>query len=178
MVIMRLHLPNQFGDFINRKTLLDAEKTGEIATGTELGPFGTFTLRAVAPWYDNGTLLGYVELGVSLEEMVGIFSRMFSVEPYLVISKELIIKERWEAIMQRFNKDAEWNQLDTAVIIAGPPRPMPPDLIDIFASQPLMNNFANQEITSEGHTYITGEIPLLDAAKQNVGKLIMLFDIT
>ncbi len=91
--LMRVHLPNQFGDLIDRTTLKNAESSGQTFTGAEMGPFGTFTLRAVSPWYDEGKLLGYVELGVSLDDMVNIFTQMFAVEPYLIVAKKYMVKD-------------------------------------------------------------------------------------
>jgi diguanylate cyclase (GGDEF)-like protein len=175
---MRVHLPNQFGDIINRTTLKNAESSGQTFTGAEMGPFGTFTLRAVSPWYEDGKLLGYVELGVSLDDMVNIFTQMFSVEPYLIVAKKFMVKERYEAIMHRFGVETNWDQLPNAVVIAGPDEPMPEDLIKIIKTRSLISDLSNLEISRKNSTYITGEINLRDAAHQNVGKLLLLVNTT
>ena len=40
-----------------------------IASGIELGPLGTMTLRVVIPWRVDGVLIGYIELGKDLDEI-------------------------------------------------------------------------------------------------------------
>ncbi|MCI5127889.1 MAG: hypothetical protein D3907_05175, partial [Candidatus Electrothrix sp. AUS3] len=60
---LRVHQPHRYGDTIDRITIYQAEKSGKIVSGLEIGPLGTLTLRAVMPWYAEGQLIGYVELG-------------------------------------------------------------------------------------------------------------------
>ncbi|MDI6451879.1 hypothetical protein QJ522_22665, partial [Sedimentisphaerales bacterium M17dextr] len=45
LCLLRVHKPEKHGDTINRFTVLEAERTGRTASGIELGPLGTFTLR-------------------------------------------------------------------------------------------------------------------------------------
>lgn len=61
--LLRVHQPDRYGDRIDRFTTLQAEGTGGIAYGLELGPLGTLTLRVVAPMIVNGKRIGFVELG-------------------------------------------------------------------------------------------------------------------
>ena len=61
--LLRVHKPEKHGDLIDRFTAREAERTGKMASGIELGPLGTFTLRVVRPVFDGGTLIGYIELG-------------------------------------------------------------------------------------------------------------------
>ena len=51
---LRVHELDRYGDSIDRHTILQAEETGEITSGVELGPLGTLTLRVVLPWRDGG----------------------------------------------------------------------------------------------------------------------------
>ena len=71
---LRVHQPARCGDLLNRTTLLMASRTGEDVWGTELGsPNGTFTLRYVKPWKQNGKIIGYPSqeaLGRNLHEIL------------------------------------------------------------------------------------------------------------
>lgn len=49
--LLRVHQPERHGDVIDRFTTREAERTGKLAQGVELGPLGTLTLRVVDPWY-------------------------------------------------------------------------------------------------------------------------------
>ena len=86
--ILRVHKPDHYGDTINRFTTLEAERSGKIAWGIELGQFGTFTLRVVTPWYDSEGLIGYVELGEEIDHLVHKTRDILDVELYIVIFKE------------------------------------------------------------------------------------------
>ena len=70
--LLRVHAPLRYGDTIDRITTLQAEHSGTVAYGVELGPLGTFTLRLVSPWYDPKTnkLIGYVELGMEIDQII------------------------------------------------------------------------------------------------------------
>lgn len=47
--LLRLQIPDKYGDRIDRVTLLEAERRGQKAYGLELGSLGMFTLRSVLP---------------------------------------------------------------------------------------------------------------------------------
>jgi hypothetical protein len=68
---LRVHKPSRRGDLIERFTLREAASRGEPVHGIELGPLGTFTLRAVRPWQIDGELAGYIELGIDMEHLIG-----------------------------------------------------------------------------------------------------------
>jgi hypothetical protein len=68
--LLRVHQPERRGDIINRFTAQVAERTGKTASGIELGPLGTFTLRVVQPVFGGGRLVGYVELGKEIEDVL------------------------------------------------------------------------------------------------------------
>lgn len=68
--LLRIHNPEKRGDKINRFTALEAERTKRTASGIELGSLGTFTLRVVLPIFEEGELVGYVELGKEIEDVL------------------------------------------------------------------------------------------------------------
>lgn len=68
--LLRVHRPGKRGDMIDRFTALEAERTGTTAAGIELGRLGTFTLRVVRPVFVKEELIGYVELGKEIEDIL------------------------------------------------------------------------------------------------------------
>ncbi len=58
---LRVHKPEQYGDTIERITLKGAMESKAEFAGLEMGR-NFFSLRAVTPVYDEGELVGYVEL--------------------------------------------------------------------------------------------------------------------
>jgi hypothetical protein len=77
---LRVHNPQSFGDRIDRFTLLTASRNLKPSWGIELGKFGTFTLRAVHPWFANGKLIGFIELGEEIEHITPQLKKGFDVD--------------------------------------------------------------------------------------------------
>lgn len=107
---LRVHQPDRYGDSIARETLQISAKEKKISIGTELGPLGTYTLRAVAPVYLKDKLLGYAELGEEVDDIVFQIKKLFNVEALLVIDKKLIDKKKWQQLLKR-NKGAKYESL-------------------------------------------------------------------
>ncbi|MDH3394398.1 MAG: hypothetical protein OEL66_10350, partial [Desulfobulbaceae bacterium] len=67
---LRAHRPDFYGDTITRLTLESAISKNITASGLELGPLGTLTLRVVRPWRINGRLAGYLEIGRDIKQIL------------------------------------------------------------------------------------------------------------
>ncbi len=93
--ILRVHHPKRHGDKIDRFTAIQAEKTGKLSWGIELGPLGTFTLRVVQPWYDGDRLIGYLELGEEIEHITERMKESLGLEFVVVIDKQFLSREKW-----------------------------------------------------------------------------------
>ena len=66
-----------------------AEKTGEDAWGVELGPMGSLTLRYVRPWKQNGNVIGYLELGIEVDNLGSQLAKDMNLDVLTVIRKDL-----------------------------------------------------------------------------------------
>lgn len=67
---LRAHRPDFHGDIITRLTLESSISKNITASGLELGPLGTLTLRVVRPWRINGHLAGYIEIGRDIKQIL------------------------------------------------------------------------------------------------------------
>ena len=107
---LRVHQPQRHSDRITRITLEQAAATDRIVSGIELGPLGTLTLRAVAPWHDSsGELLGYIELGRELASLLPFFTGLKSIHGYqLVVAKAYVEQQGWEQGMAMLGRWADW----------------------------------------------------------------------
>ena len=105
---LRVHQPDRRGDLIDRSTLLAAVRTGEDTWGAELGPMGTFTLRYVRPWRQEGRLVGYLELGMEIEGLVEELAQSMKLDLVSLIRKEYSTKVKFEAGRQAFGFVSEW----------------------------------------------------------------------
>ncbi len=93
---LRAHQPERYGDRIDRFTLAAAEKTDEDAWGLELGPLGTFTLRYVRPWKQDGKTIGYLELGMEIEHLIRELAENMDVDILTAIRKQYTTRDKFE----------------------------------------------------------------------------------
>ncbi|GAB6052062.1 hypothetical protein JCM17960_08820 [Magnetospira thiophila] len=84
-VFLRMHKPDQWGDLIDRHSLVEAARTDQPFHGIEFGPIGGFMLRAVHPVQWGGQRLGFLELGVPGEVLVKELAETLGAEILLAV---------------------------------------------------------------------------------------------
>jgi PAS domain S-box-containing protein len=103
---LRVHQPEQWGDAIDRFTALQAEETQQTGKGVELGPLGTFTLRVVLPWYDDGELIGYLELGEEIDHTIAHMQQYLGMDLAMAVKKDALDQVLFESAGDAF--DTPW----------------------------------------------------------------------
>ena len=173
---LRVHQPNRFGDTIDRVTLNQAADTGEIASGLELGPLGTLTLRLVMPWYVDEQLIGYLELGRELSTMLPVLENLSLVDGYLLtINKQYLDRDGWEQGMAMLKRPHDWSAFSDKVVMLDQLNCKYDPAIDaMYNHEGLLELlFYNKE-----HYYMTVTLPLPDASGREVGELLAVRDET
>lgn len=177
--LLRVHQPERFGDVIDRFTLLAAEKNGVLSSGIELGPLGTFTLRSVLPVLENGQLLGYIELGQEVDDLIQHTHNMFGIELYMLVNKHYLDRSKWESGMKMLGRAANWDQLTDAVLVSQSLPDVPVDLLGkVTVAQPVSSIQLVQNVQLNGHQYWAAIIPMQDAGGRQIATLVMLHDMT
>ncbi len=176
--ILRAHEPERYGDTIDRITTLEAERTGKLFYGIELGPLGTFTLRVVVPWYDGQTLLGYLELGKEILPLVAKLHDILGVEIFALVDKKYLNQKDWEAGMKMLGRNFEWNQFPSMVISYKTMDVLPTKLSLMFSEEYRQPPEKSEEIISNGRHYRYLLFPLKDARRLSVGTMAIMQDIT
>jgi diguanylate cyclase (GGDEF)-like protein len=176
--VLRVHRPDRYGDTIDRFTALEAERSGRLNWGLEFGPLGTFTLRAVMPWWDSGQLLGYIELGEEIEQGSQELASMFNMDLFVVVSKEYLVREEWEAGMQMLGRSHDWDMLSDWAIsyqtLANPP----PMLLRSLVYPAKGDGAKIIQASLNGDEYRGAFIPLVDAGQRKVGHMLVLRNMT
>ena len=178
VTLLRLHQPTRFGDRIERFTAREAERTGRIAIGPELGPLGTITLRAVMPLHEGVRIIGYVELGIEALDIVNEISREFSNDIYVLLHKERLSRQEWEQGMRMLERKPEWDRYPDFIVASQTASDVPPELSRIFAQGERAHELAEIELKQNGQTYRLGFIPLLDVSGRDVGDFAVLRNTT
>ena len=177
---LRMHQPSRFGDAVERNTLLEAQKTGLASYGMELGPLGTFTLRYVQPWYIDGKLVGYVELGKEVDSVYHGVTELLGGNSVILLSKENLHEKDWQKGMDFLQRTRHWNQYSDYVVIAQ----YPPGESLVFVDQLLEKQDKDASLPQEsyseigGDTFQVGALELKDMRGRSVGYFIFERNVT
>lgn len=178
--ILRVHEPQRYGDVIDRVTTKIAERTGKTASGVELGPIGTFTLRVVQPWFDERTqrLLGYVELGMETPEVVERIGKSLSAHSFVLIRKELLDRAGWEEGMRVFGRTPDWNRFPGYVVSSQSLEQIPPELAERFMRGEMETTANEPVIEIDPRFYRPLFVPIQDVGGRAVATAVLLVDVS
>ncbi len=179
---LREHNKGRHGDTIKRFTLDRAISTGKKTSGIELGPLGTFTLRVVHPWYINGELTGYIELGVEVTHITPRLRELFNVELCILVKKKFLDQKKWEEGRHMLHQEQDWGRYDDFVIVESSlaEKKIGVDAYrqHVEAHKKGLYRPSAHDIETVGKIYRAGFSPLIDAGERDVGELIVLSDVT
>jgi len=175
--LLRVHKPEKRGDRIERFTALEAEHTGRTASGIELGPLGTFTLRVVQPVFDGVKLLGYVELGKEIEGILQSLHDGSAVQLAATIHKVHLSRQKWEEGMRMLGREADWDRLQNSVVIYASQGRLPDAFAQLVGDSHYQGT-PGREIADGSRYWRMVASPLADASGREVGDLLVMIDIT
>ncbi len=180
--LFRAHRRDDQGDVIKRHTLLEAERTKEISTGVELGRFGILTLRVVYPIFRDSKLIGYLEVGNEIEEIIQtIRERSHHGEISLLICKEHLDREEWEQGMRQLGREPNWDLLPKCVVTFPLAGNLSEALARLAEKNPDISRFENRdhfEVKTDSKTWRLSGIPLQDADNTCIGNILVINDVT
>ncbi|MBF0461230.1 MAG: EAL domain-containing protein [Magnetococcales bacterium] len=171
---LRVHQPDIYGDQIDRPTLLRAQQSGAFAFGAELGRVGTLTLRAVLPWREGSTVIGYLELGKEIEHFVAGLQAPFNQTFYTFLQREYLDASQWLDASRRFGVGLDWESFADLVFIGQKDVHYPDGLQEYIASR-LWNHDEPQSTISDAlgaadnHFFA---LPIRDSRERIVGRVI------
>jgi PAS domain S-box-containing protein len=176
---LRAHEPERHGDLIDRHTLLMAEKTGEDAWGAELGPLGAFTLRYVRPLKQDGAVIGYLELGIEIDNIGAKLAKEMELDVLTVIGKEYTTREKFESGRRVFGFSGQWEAYPDFVVAHQTLPLLPRELSHWLEHQYRRTAEPDMANIRMGKKQFTcNVIHLFDAASRNVVDLILLHDVS
>lgn len=174
--LYRLHTPAEYGDRIDRATMLQAHSRKEAVHGLELGPLGTLTLRLVIPWRAQGQDLGYVELGEEIKHLIDEVRDNLGVDLLVLVDKRYLPARQWQRGQDLMQRQGEWDRFSSHVVLAQTENALPAAFDDLVLHRLLAGD--NVKIADGGRSLHMALIPLADAAGHPIGKLAMLRDVT
>jgi diguanylate cyclase (GGDEF)-like protein/PAS domain S-box-containing protein len=174
--LLRVHNPPRNGDRIDRYTTMEAERRGELSYGLELGVLGTFTLRVVQPWFHQGKLIGYVELGEEIDHIVDSLRQTLDLGLFVFINKKHLDREEWQNGMRMLGRESEWSHYPGHILVSAPIQraAIPSELESQLkrSEQIALNHTFDVSIPQE--RYKATFIPLRDVRHERVGMLLLM----
>lgn len=177
---LRVYEPEEYGDRIDRFTLMKAQKLGQVYSGIELGHYESFTLRVVYPWRINNQLVGYIEMGEEIDDIVEKIHGLLNVELYVSIYKEFIDQQDKKEKEKSAGYKERWHYLSSSVIISKTLDGIPESFNDFLAEgkHKYMEMATDLELSLGGYLYRVGVVPLFDTADREIGDIVVLYDVT
>ena len=175
---LRVHNPELFGDYINRVTLNAAARNGTTSIGIELGPLGTLTLRVVHPWFINGILAGYIELGKEILHIAPMIKRSLDVDLIFTINKTRLNRSDWEEGMRMLGREANWDLFPDSVVIDSTNKDIPQDIGNRLSFSHMAHAGDIMELSAQNSKLRAMFVPLIDAAARDVGDIIIISDVS
>ena len=176
--VLRVHSPAQYGDVLGRFTMTSVAKTGENASGIELGRYGTLTLRVVTPWRDDEGLIGFLELGQEVEYVAKDSRNILDIEILVLIRKDLLDRRNWEAGLQMFAHRANWDDLPSVVVTAETADVNMEAVAQYLPQSGDELDTPLREITVGAERYCVSLVPLHDVQDRPVGWIAVLHNAT
>lgn len=178
VVIMRIHDPEKRGDTINRFTAVEAQRTGGAQFGLEVDSSGELILRVVQPVYKDGVLLGYIELGKGIEDVLQGLGDRFGSQLALSIEKKYLGRKQWAANMQSQGRETNWDRLPNDAIIYSSQEYLP----DVFAEHADSGNETmhghDNDIAYSRKLWRVSTTIIKDASGKDVGCFLTMTDVT
>jgi PAS domain S-box-containing protein len=176
--ILRVHKPEKYGDIIDRFTACEAKETGKTVSGIELGPLGTFTLRIVEPVFDGGELIGFVEMGKETEDLLKRMQRKHLIDVAMIVFKDRLNRQEWESGMAMLGRKADWDRFPDDVLVYSSLPQLPVEIDPFVAKTRSTNIDAKLKLAIDGLTHRVAFIPVTDASGVQVGRFIVMYDIS
>lgn len=177
-VFLRVHRPEQFGDELKRKTYLGAVEAQDYFGGLELGKTA-FALRVVHPYYaEDGTLVGYLELGEEIDHFFEVMKAQSGDDVALVLLKDRLSAEDWAVMRVNQGKEDDWNADENIVLANSTSEAIVVSDLAVPVEELDEEGSVFEQKTEGGRTYVRGAFPVTDAAGERVGAVIVQQDVT
>jgi PAS domain S-box-containing protein len=177
-IVLRVHQPERAGDEIRRKTLLDAERSGEDTTGLELGTTATFTLRHVLPWRIDGRLIGYVEVGMEVENFAQRVKRLTGLEVLTAVHKNQTSAQAFANGKQALGLSGRWDDYADIAMLSQSLPTLPAALAEPWQAFVRGGAPALFDVADQGRAWSAKLLLLRDNEQRPVASMALLRDVS
>lgn len=173
IALVRFHRAER-NDKVARYNLIEAQRSGKMEWGIEIGSVGALVLRSVHPMFEEGKIIGYVELGKKVEDVFNLLHVNLSSHFIVLMNKALIDKQAWETYTTVPKERFGWNTFSKRVVVYSS-RSTFPSIVDLEEKS---DESKYNEVTFGGQTWVMYKKFLHDSSGNRVGEILMMHDIT
>ena len=173
-VVLRLHAPALHGDEIPSLLVREAEQTGKIAAGLELGRFG-LELQAVLPLQHEGEPAGMIVLGESLEHLLEHMDSLFQLSHAVLIDNAYLARRDVVLSPETWG---EWDELPGHLLLQRTALVVPEEVRRLLVREQLNELEAGRLIECQGCYNFVSTLPLVDSTGETFGHVVLLRDVT
>jgi signal transduction histidine kinase/CheY-like chemotaxis protein len=175
----RGHNPTHFGQIVRHQTLLHAVLAGETRVGVDLGKMGALTLRVVRPWFRDGELIGYLELGKEIHDVTPRVRSVLELEMAIFVQKRFLNREGWVGGQEVFGFQGSWDQFFDIVMMDGQLSDIHEGMLEpVWIGGEATDAESVFRVDAHGETHLGGVIPLRDVSGTHVGSMVGFWDGT
>jgi signal transduction histidine kinase len=178
-VFLRLQDKNTFDDRLQRQSFLDAEANKQIGSNLELGK-NSFALRIVAPYYQDNTLIGYVELAREISNFLDTLKYETGDEFVMYGKKRYLNPDDFALSMQKKGLPNSWNNLPEDVLLGttDTQNTMEECLQENSLANLIQKNSAYREVVRGNQTFLCTGFPVTNSRGDYIATVITAHDIT
>lgn len=177
---LRIHSPHLYNDLITRTTMDNCIKTKSFAIGKEMGKTA-MALRAVHPFYYKNQLIGYMELGVQIEDFLEMLKEQTGNEYCLLLKKKYVDKFKWDSITSVKALRNNWDDMKHLLHVYSTW-----ECIYLDRFKEALKDIEHipdegivlENISRDNSHFVRGIFPYFDAAGRKVGGVLSLKEIT
>ena len=176
---LRVQDPRYTGDRIERATLENAVSNGRLSQGIELSGMGALTIRVVRPWFHEGQIIGYLELGKEVRKVTPRVRQILDLEMAVFVQKRFLSREEWLQGQQVFGYEGTWDRFHEYVMVEGQLHEIHEGMLDHVhgAGSPIVQD-QTFRVDEHGVCPMGGAIPLRDVTGTQVAFLLGFWDAT
>ncbi|MFH1066133.1 MAG: cache domain-containing protein [Nanoarchaeota archaeon] len=176
-VFLRVHNKGIYGDLVERSSLLQAREIKQMSHEMELGKTA-FALRAVAPYYHNGELVGYVEFGQEIEHFLYSLKGETRNEYYLVADKEHLSREDWALMRAAAGLRDSWDDSEEHLVIGSTASEEMGCFKEEYIEKVEKNEQVLAPMTIGNSSFFCDGFVLWDLKGEHIGAVLAMIDTT
>ncbi len=177
---LRVHKPGIYGDLIFREGVERSSDKKTQICGLELGQEGELIYRVIRPWFIEGKLTGYIELGISFDDVIPRITDILPVDVVITIKKKIIRRSDWENIRRKNRKIHNWDKYSSFVILKTTLNRKDVSLNEKIAT--IVNYYNNKGLLYRAEIgskmFSCGQFKLVDITGRYIGNVLVISKIS